>query len=211
MKGKAIAKHPGNSTEVRSRRAIFGGTFNPVHCAHLEIARAAQQQFHIDQIVWVPAIAPSYKTNVVAFEHRLVMVQLAIATDPQFTIAKLSDRFAIEILTRLITHYPHSDWFWLIGLDAFTTLPRWVGRDRLAAACDWLIAPRGELADEQVHWVVKQLQIQGIKLNWQLLDRSPSAISSSLVRDRCQANLSIANFVPSPVQTYIQQHRLYQL
>ena len=204
MKGKAIATLP--------RRAIFGGTFNPVHCAHLEIACAAQQQFQLDEVIWVPTIAPHYKTQVASFADRFAMLEQAIAPDPNFTLAHLSARFAIDILTALQIQKPHSNWFWLIGLDAFTTLPRWVDRRRLTAACDWLIAPRGELsqAQAQIRQVQAQLATEGIALRWQMLDRSPSPISSSLVRDRVQAILPIAKLVPMPVQTYIQQHGLYR-
>lgn len=138
------------------------------------------------------------------------MVEQAIASDPNFTTARLSVRFAIDILTTLQLQRPPSHWFWLIGLDAFATLPRWVDRAKLASDCDWLIAPRGKLDIAQVQTVETQLQAEGITLRWQLLDRSPRPISSSLVRDRCQAILPIAKLVPVPVQTYIQQHGLYR-
>lgn len=204
MNGEAIATLP--------RRAIFGGTFNPVHYAHLDIARAAQQQFHLDEIIWVPTIAPHYKTEVAALEHRLAMVKQAIAPYPQFTAAGLSARFAIEIFTTLQVQKPNTRWFWLIGLDAFTTLPRWVDRDQLAPVCEWLIAPRGaaDKAQAQIRQVESRLQAEGIALRWQQIDRPASSLSSSLVRDRCQAILPIAKLVPMPVQTYIQQHGLYR-
>lgn len=194
------------------RRAIFGGTFNPVHCAHLEIARAAQHQFDLDEIIWVPTIAPHYKTNVAPFEHRLAMVEHAIAFDPDFTTVRLSARFAVDILATLQIQKPPSHWFWLIGLDAFTTLPRWVDRAKLASSCDWLIALRGKLdmAQARIEQVEAQLRSEGISLRWQTLDRSPSPISSSLVRDRCRAILPIDELVPNRVHTYIQQHGLYR-
>ncbi|WP_277874579.1 nicotinate (nicotinamide) nucleotide adenylyltransferase [Microcoleus sp. FACHB-1515] len=194
------------------RRAIFGGTFNPIHCAHLEMACAACEQFHLDEVVWVPTLAPHYKSQAAPFEHRLAMVEQAIAPYPQFTLAGLSARFAIEIFTALQQQKPDTHWFWLIGLDAFATLPRWVDRHKLASQCDWLIAPRGEpdKTQPQIHRIERQLQAEGITLRWQMLDRSPSPISSSLVRDRCQAILPIAKLVPMPVQTYIQQHGLYR-
>ncbi|NJL23273.1 MAG: nicotinate (nicotinamide) nucleotide adenylyltransferase [Leptolyngbyaceae cyanobacterium SM1_3_5] len=202
----------GEATATPPRRAIFGGTFNPVHYAHLEIARAAEQQFHLNEIIWVPTIAPHYKTQVASLEHRLAMVKQAIAPYPNFTPVCLSVRFAIEIFTTLQIQKAPSHWFWLIGLDAFTTLPRWVDRDQLASVCEWLIAPRGaaDKAQAQIRQVEMQLQAEGIALRWQMLDRSPSPISSSLVRDRCQAILPIAKLVPMPVQTYIQQHGLYR-
>ncbi len=198
---------------MRAKRAIFGGTFNPVHCVHLQIALAAQSQFQLTEIIWVPTATPPYKTGVIAFEHRLAMVQQAIASQPAFTVAQLPQPFAIDILTTLQNQQPNSDWFWLIGLDAFMTLPRWVGRDKLAASCRWLVAPRSvasETAQVQCQQVANQLRTAGIALQWQMVQQLPSSISSSQIRQRCHANLRIDHLVPSSVQAYIEQHSLYR-
>jgi nicotinate-nucleotide adenylyltransferase len=198
---------------MRAKRAIFGGTFNPVHSTHLEIALAAQSQFQLTEIIWVPTATPPYKPGVLAFEHRLAMVQGAIASQPAFTVAQLPQPFAIDILTTLQDQKPNSDWFWLIGLDAFMTLPRWVGRDKLAASCCWLVAPRTvaiETAQTQCQQVANQFQAAGIKLQWQRVQQLPSSISSSQIRQRCHANLPIDHLIPAAVQAYIEQHSLYR-
>ncbi|NJR58467.1 MAG: nicotinate (nicotinamide) nucleotide adenylyltransferase, partial [Cyanobacteria bacterium CRU_2_1] len=132
------------------RRAIFGGTFNPIHWGHLLMAETALSQFNLHQVIWVPTYRPFYKssTELLAFHHRLEMVQRAIASHPHFTVFTSEQShpdaaYAIHTLLELQLFYPNSQWYWIIGLDAFQSLPRWHRRQEWIEQCDWLVAPRG--------------------------------------------------------------------
>ncbi len=144
--------------------AIFGGTFNPVHRGHLLLAEKALHTFCLDRIIWVPTYRPTHKSNprlrpllaplvtppvapLVAFDQRLEMVRLAIAPHPQFQLSNVTvwheqPSFAITTLLDLQGLYPGNQWFWIVGMDTFQTLPKWHKRDDLLAQCTWLIAPR---------------------------------------------------------------------
>jgi nicotinate-nucleotide adenylyltransferase len=129
--------------------AIFGGTFNPVHWGHLLIAETALSQMQLDRILWLPAAHPAHKLHpnlLLNYQQRFHMVELGIATHPQFQVidiqSRISSSFAIETLEILQTLYSQAHWYWIIGLDAFQTLPRWYGRRELADHCCWLVAPR---------------------------------------------------------------------
>lgn len=211
---------------------LLGGTFNPPHWGHIQIAQTAQDQAMLHRVVWVPAYRPPHRRreSLLPFNHRLAMVQTAIAPYPQFHASDIerdlpAKSFAIATLSRLQTRYPQVRWYWILGLDAFDSLPRWYQSDRLIPQCTWLIAPRpfssapastiSPLAystatameciqAQQAHW-----RTRGIDLSWQLLDMQPIPIASSVVRQQVRDRQPIDSLVPATVKTYIQQHQLY--
>jgi nicotinate-nucleotide adenylyltransferase len=219
--------------------AVFGGTFNPIHWGHLLIAETALSQMQLDQVLWVPALQPPHKFRsdlLLSYEQRSHLVELAIASHPQFKLVDLSvnsaaPSFAIDTLKALQKCYPDALWHWIVGLDTFQTLPRWYARRDLAPYCCWLVAPRPptsllvndpnsvnavETPDLKLDLkqicvaVAEQLAAQSIPIRWQILQMPLVGISSSLVRAYCQQGRSIRYLVPDAVAAYISVHRLYQ-
>lgn len=76
------------------RTAIFGGTFDPIHSAHLEMARRAADQYRLDRVLFIPAGNPPHKRTEESFEHRYRMVELACAEDPRFVTSRLEEAAA---------------------------------------------------------------------------------------------------------------------
>jgi nicotinate-nucleotide adenylyltransferase len=209
------------------RLAIFGGTFDPIHWGHLLVAETALAQLHLDQVIWVPSKNPPHK-QAALFEHRVAMLQLATANNPAFIISIIERErsgasYAINTLMDLSACYPNTHWYWVIGLDAFQTLPRWYLRHEIALMCDWLIAPRllGGETIAQSEFICKQVEEQLQKRNdmstltrshtihWQLLNTPLVRVSSSRIRELCRADHSIGNLVPETVKYYITNHNLY--
>ena len=131
------------------RRAILGGTFNPPHLGHLAVAAVALERAGLQQVIWVPAGQPHHRTidRLTKLPHRLEMLRLAIAPYPAFSLStvecdRASPSYAVHTLLKLQRQYPASHWYWIIGLDAFQTLPRWYRRLELIPQCTWLVAPR---------------------------------------------------------------------
>ncbi|GAB4197207.1 MAG: nicotinate-nucleotide adenylyltransferase [Coleofasciculaceae cyanobacterium] len=216
------------------RVAILGGTFDPVHWGHLVLAETALSQLNLDVVIWVPAYRPPHKREQ-RYEHRRSMVEIAIAGNSRFVLeprktCHTQTDYAIGTFVDLQDTYPNHQWFWIIGLDAFQTLPRWYRRERLVPACDWLVAPRpyrmpatptlastntnsSQVTDTQANWigqqVARQLASQDISIRWQLLQMPPLGISSSLIRQYCLQGRSIRYLVPEGVRAYITTHNLY--
>lgn len=194
--------------------AIFGGTFNPVHWGHLRIAEAAMNQQSLDQVLWV-TVHPRYKAaTVLEFRHRQAMVKQAIAPYANFalcTLEKHQSNYAIDILLSLQACYSPSEWYSIVGLDAFRSLPRWYRSSELAAQCHWLIAPRRDGEGKSgVERTVNYFVQQGIKVKWECLKMPDIEISSSLVRQYCHSSRSIHSLVPETVRAYILEQGLYQ-
>jgi nicotinate-nucleotide adenylyltransferase len=214
--------------------AIFGGAFNPVHWGHVQIAETALHQANLDAVLWVPSYRSPHKdqTEMLSFNHRLAMVQLAIADQPQFSVSTIEQElveqaghqpkqpvYAVETLRALQMLYPQTQWYWVIGLDTLQTLPRWYGAAEVAQSCIWLLAPRPVRSDltssvaiaEQTGLTVAQwFGLQSIQLQWQVLSMPWVPISSSQVRYACQNHHSIDSLVPDPVRDYLLTHHLYQ-
>ncbi len=214
--------------------AILGGTFDPVHLGHLLMAETAISQLGLDRVIWVPAHRPPHKRGL-TYEHRRLMVEKAIADNPAFVISPMESGhtgpdYAIGTLIHLQSNYPNCQWYWIIGLDAFQTLPRWYRREKVIPACNWLVAPRSlsvasiaalsvesprpiQEIDAQYTWlcqqVVGQLASQDILIRWQLLQMPLVSISSSLIRQYCLQHRSIRYLVSEDVRAYISTHNLY--
>lgn len=214
--------------------AILGGTFDPVHWGHLVLAETALSHLSLELVIWVPAYCPPHKRGQ-SYEHRRCMVELAIAGHSAFVLAPRKSGYAepdyaINTLAELQEAYPNRHWSWIIGLDAFKTLPRWYCREQLVPACDWLVAPRplplmttgaisltGANAQQQIEAqahglcqdVAQQLAAQTIPIRWQLLPMPSLAISSSLIRQYCRQGRSIRYLVPEAVRDYMTTHNLY--
>lgn len=211
------------------RLGIFGGTFNPPHCGHLHIAEAALHQANLDRVLWIPAVAPPHRQgqDLTAIAHRQELVKRAIAPNDRFALCcvepqKPGDRsYAIDLLdqvqalcisSRPETESSHSQWFWIIGQDAFATLPRWYRRQELIPRCTWLVAPRpiqNPAAAADPTTTVQILQSQKIGIRWQLLNLPPLDISSSQIRQRVGDRLPIHTLVPDAVREYIEAQGLY--
>jgi nicotinate-nucleotide adenylyltransferase len=207
--------------------AILGGTFDPVHWGHLLLAETAASQMNLNQVIWALADHPPHK-QVSAYQHRRFMLESAIADNPSFLLYEVETTstgpdYAITTLSNLQEAYPNCQWYWIIGLDAFQTLPRWYQREKLIPACEWLVAPRpGDVAasaplfhtSDNSRWelcqqVAQKLAQEKISIRWELLSMPEVGISSSLIRQYCRQGRSIRYLVPESVRTYINSHNLY--
>lgn len=228
--------HKDLPTLPRMRKiAIFGGTFDPVHCGHVSIAQTAASQFALDRVIWVPDRASPHKRQPsgASFEQRRFMVELAIADRPDFILAPIlpnpsGTSRAIDTLMYLHSSYPGDRWYWIIGTDALLTLPKWHRCGEIGGLCDWLVAPRrggveecenvpGE-AREKIHLqtdavcqrVVQQMAVLDVQIRPHVMSMPSIEISSSQIRRCCAESRDLGYLVPAVVKTYIAAHQLYR-
>jgi nicotinate-nucleotide adenylyltransferase len=199
------------------KTGIFGGTFNPPHYGHLRIAEAAIAQKSLDQVFWMPT-QPHYKAaNILDVCHRQAMVERMIfarnsqgeALYPKFALCPPEanqSSYAIENLLALQDLYPDRQWYWIVGMDAFRSLPRWYRSAELVTQCGWLVAPRNGDGAE----AIDPFMPQGGAIEWELLEMPGMEISSSLIRQYCHNSRSIRHLVPAAVSAYIIKQGLYQ-
>jgi len=191
-----------------TRIGVFGGSFDPVHRAHVALAQSALGALHLDQVRWVPAGNPWQKTRAMTpAEDRLALVQAAIEGEPRFVLDRIEvDRsgpsYTLDTLRELQAAHAGVQWVLLIGQDQYSGLHTWKDWQALLGLVELAVANRpGDL--RQPHPDVQRFPHRMVPLP--MLD-----ISSTDIRTRVAAGLDISHLVPPGVARYIETHGLYR-
>jgi nicotinate-nucleotide adenylyltransferase len=184
------------------RLALFGGAFDPVHNAHLRIAREAAREFSLDRVLFVPAANPPHKQIDAPYEDRYRMVELALAGEPRMTASRLeadtAQSFSIDTIERLKPELAPGDrLFFLIGADAFAELATWKRWRDVARAVEFLVVSRPGHSYE----IPAEAKVQR-------LDTLELAVSSSQIRAQLAAGQTQVD-APPAVLAYIREKHLY--
>lgn len=197
------------------RVGVLGGTFDPIHIGHLAAAEEVRVRLALERVVFVPAGLPPHKLHldVTPTEHRLKMVQLAIADNPHFTLSRVDiDRFGpsytVDTVELLRDEYgPEAELYFIMGSDSLAELLIWHQPERLIRLCRVVALTRpGHRVDlEELDHL-----LPGAIARVQLLDMLLLQISSTDLQRRVRMGLSIKYLVPPAVEAYIRQHGLYR-
>ncbi len=194
-------------SDALSRIGVFGGSFDPVHDAHLALARTALEQLALDEVRWIPVGHAWQKTRQLAdAADREAMVRLAIDGEPRFVLDRSELRrpgisYTLDTVRELAAAHPGDDLVLILGQDQYASLHTWRDWRELLGLVSLAIAGRpGALAT--VDPLVAQTAQEAVRLP--MMD-----ISSTEVRRRVAAGESIAGLVPATVARYIEERRLY--
>ncbi len=201
---------------TRRKTAIFGGTFNPVHKAHLVLAQDALEAAALDRVLFIPCATPPHKTpdRLADATHRLAMLELALADHPAFEISDIEIRrsgtsYSIDTVRSLKDLYPEDDLTFIIGSDSLVELHLWKDIEQLLPLATFLSVARP--GQEQVHACDIPLPAPWPEtLSKALIEGHLMTISSSEIRQNIAQNKSILSLVPASVSAYIVQHGLYK-
>ncbi len=192
----------------KRRIAFFGGTFDPFHCGHLEMARAAVSALRLHQLNFVPALQSPLKSQapLAPAADRLAMLRLGIGREGPFGIweAELSrpaPSYTLHSVQHIERVYPNCHLFWIIGADQLADLPRWHGIAELVRRIGFIVLrrPGHELAWPGLPGLIVYL-----------VDNPLNPISATEVRERVRAGLPLDGWVPPAVAAYIAAHGLYR-
>jgi nicotinate-nucleotide adenylyltransferase len=183
---------------------IFGGTFDPVHDAHLQIASEAVRAFHLDRVLFVPAANPPHKTaaQLTPFENRFRMVELACQDQPIFSASRLEEgdsaSYSIETVERLKPSLePGAELSFLIGSDAFDELQTWHRWADLVREVEFIVVSRPG-TEFRIPPGARLRRLDGLAL----------PISSTSIRDRLARGEPTPE-LPPQVRSYIEEQGLY--
>ena len=198
------------------KRGILGGTFDPVHNAHLMIAGHALNQLELDEILFIPTSHTPLKEDAIItpVEHRVKMLELAIAASPVFRLSRIEiDRAGISYTVDTIAELKQtlgidSELYFITGLDSLVTLPRWKEPDRIIKMCRLVTVRRPGYEIPDVEELEKD--IPGIAGNLIMIDDPAPDISATDIRKRIADGLPISDLVPVLVERYIYENKLYK-
>jgi nicotinate-nucleotide adenylyltransferase len=186
---------------VTRRVGILGGTFDPVHNAHLAIARAALAQLRLDKILWMPTGAPAYRAVPVApAADRVAMLGLALGDEPRYAIDERELRpgatgFTFDSVSALKKEDPATGLVLLMGADQYERRGTWHRWPDIESLCEIAVVARpGSTLDGKA----KALQL------------APMAISASDIRARIGRGKDVSAMLPARVLAYIRQKGLYR-
>jgi nicotinate-nucleotide adenylyltransferase len=187
------------------RLAIFGGTFDPIHNAHLAIARAAADRLSLDRVLFVPAAHPPHKRGVThaPFADRLRMVELAVAADPRFEASRIEEftsrSYSIDTIERVRASLrPDDELYFLIGADAFAEIRTWHRWRDVVQSVRFIVVSRPGFS------IAAPLPI-----DYDRIDTMELPISSSEIR-RALAASERTKTLPDVVLNYAVSHHLYK-
>jgi nicotinate-nucleotide adenylyltransferase len=194
---------------------VLGGTFDPIHLAHLAVAEAVKAELGLREVIFVPAGQPWLKANnyISAAEHRVQMVRLAIAGKSYFRLSTMEiDRpgpsYTVDTMAELRGQINASDeLYFILGWDNLAELPRWREPARLIQLCYLVAVPRPGYCVPDLMKLAKE--IPGISKRVIVMDKPQLDISATEIRKRLSRGEPIDDLVPEAVAEYIKRQRLY--
>lgn len=194
---------------------IMGGTFNPIHNAHLMLAQAAYEQYQLDGVMFLPSKHPAYKNEreIVSPQLRSEMIHLCIDKIPYFSLNTMEyDRegntYTADTLRILHEQNPEISYFFIMGADSLYQLEKWHEFETVLQLSTIIAAPRNEVTSETIHKKIHELTSK-YQAKIYLLSTPVSDISSHEIREMIQKKQSIDDLVPAMVSDYIKTHQLY--
>jgi nicotinate-nucleotide adenylyltransferase len=208
---------------------LLGGSFNPIHNAHLRIAREAQAACALDRIIFIPAADPPHKpvAGDISFEHRAAMVSLALAGSHDFEMSTIEAErggksYSIDTIRAFRARFPADELYFIIGGDSFLDIGSWYRCAEIFSSCHLIVVERPgshiddphEALPDAVRNAYRADSASGILIHPSgsrilYITGSPLELSSTEIRHRAAAGDDLAQYVPPDVAAYISQQRIY--
>ncbi len=194
----------------------MGGTFDPIHLAHLILAEQARVFLGLDRVLFVPAGAPWRKAErrIAPVADRVAMVRAALAGDPYFEVSLIeSERrgpsYTVDTLSVLQRQLgPQAELYFILGQDALADLPNWREPARIVQLARLAVAARPGCPRPDP--AALERAVPGIRERIDVVPMPQVDISSTDIRRRVAQGLSIRFLVPAAVEAYIAAHGLYR-
>ena len=194
---------------------VLGGTFDPIHNGHLAVADEVMSRLELSVVLFIPAGQPWLKAEslVMAAEHRVAMIRLAIADRDCYRISMIDieregPTYTLDTLAEMWKRLGADDEvFFIIGWGSLAELPRWREPGRIIRLCKLVAVPRPGYPRPDVNELEKS--IPGLSEKVIILDKPEVDVSSSDIRERVAGGQSISGLVPGAVEGYIRERKLY--
>lgn len=197
---------------------IMGGTFDPIHIGHLLLGEFAYENFHLDEIWFLPNGNPPHKTtdeSGVSLDDRIEMVKLATDDVPYFRMnlyeaSSKKHSYTYSTMRALREMYPEHEFFFILGADSLFSIEQWKNFREIFPSCTILAAMRDDKDTESMQAQIRYLN-EKYGADIRLLQAPLVEISSTTIRRRAEKGLSIRYMVPDVVAEYIQSNALYKI
>lgn len=196
------------------KTALFGGSFDPVHTAHLRMAGMLADALSLDRVLFMPTFVPPHKvkSGMAPAADRFEMCRIAVACDPRFAVSDMEIQrggasFTVDTLTQLREQYPDDEWYLLIGADMFMTFGTWYRFADILKMATVCTIPRDDVSAAHLRDYANTLIAAGGRCY--VLETPVGDISSTVVRSRIASGEAPDDLVPDAVMAYIRENGLY--
>lgn len=208
---------------------LMGGTFNPLHFAHLRIAEEAREFCGLERVLFIPAADPPHKplAGEVSYARRCEMVRLAIAGNPAFELSEIEGQrsgksYSIDTIRFISTDYPDDELYFIIGSDSFFEIGLWHCYADIFSLCSLVVVERpgrpvpDPLAAlpvairDKFRYTGPRHRLQHVSGHAvHVMKGCPLDVSSTGIRRLLASGRSITYLVPAAVESYIKAQRIY--
>ncbi len=200
---------------TRPRRiGLLGGTFDPVHIAHLHIAACAKHELALDEVRFIPAGSPPHKPNqpVTAAPLRLRMLELAIEGVPWFRVDPVdlgehAPSYTSDLLARIRERHPDDQLWFIIGGDSLRDFPGWHEPERILQLARLAVAERPGSDSARV---LQDATAVDLAACTDVFSSVPIDLSSTVIRRRLKEGQPVDWLVPRPVLEFIEKNDIYR-
>lgn len=199
------------------RIGIYGGSFDPIHFGHLLFAESAREFCGLNRIVFVPAGIPPHKRNKkqTSGNDRFQMIQLAIQAYPEYSASRFEiDSNEVSYTVRTLRYFhelnPKSQLFLIIGSDMFNDIPNWLEPQEICRLASLVVTQKADeppLDFSRFQPLVSSEKI--LEFQRQIVPMPKLELSSTKIRNNIATGKSIRFQLPSSVEQYILENRLY--
>ena len=198
------------------RKAIFGGTFNPIHNGHLHIAYEALNSLNLDKVIFVPSGNPPHKTGKVVIDavDRYEIVNIAVRNEEKFEVSpyevnKKDKSYTYATLKYFHDLEPETEWYFITGTDCLVELYSWKNVDMILDLCKFVVFSRPGYKQEEI---IKSKKYIEEKFNCKLImvEIPTLEISSTTIREKIRKGESVSNYLPKDVYAAILELGLYR-
>lgn len=193
----------------KQKIGILGGTFNPIHNGHIELAKAAYEQFLLDKVLFMVSPNPPHKAgqNITDVSHRNNMVKMAIESYEYFEFSDFEQNrdgyiYTADTLTLLKRNFPDNEYYFIVGGDSLDNIEKWYHPEIVLGNCVLLAAGRDEIYDEVLIKRIEELNIK-YKADIRMVKMKQMDVSSTDIRQGESSD------IPSCVYEYINENKLY--
>lgn len=198
---------------------IFGGTFDPIHNLHLQIAKNTKDLLDLDRVIMVPTGNPPHKNNakVSSFQHRYAMVQLAIKDMAGFFVSDIENKVGLkksytsDTLDALKGSYPNDQLYFIVGSDSLFDIETWKNPKNIFDKAVLVVFYRPNVSSlDQLKDQMRYLE-KKYGGNIKLIEVAGQNMSSTEIRNDLRDGQLSNKIIPNLVEEYIKEHKLYEI
>lgn len=195
------------------RIGLFGGTFDPPHAGHIELAKKVLDDFDLSEIIFIPAGNPPHKQDVKKTDklHRYQMVKLATEGFSRFSVSDFDIKnekpnYSYITIDHFKKMYPDDEIFFIIGADSLRDLPLWMNYKELLTMCTFIVVPRPGI-DESDYF--NKYSPDDPEPRLLFLEDFSYDLSSTELREKLAKGVAVYTDFPDGVKKYIEENKLY--